>query len=272
VYLILYPMIGAGLGCLIRRSPAATRWVRPATFFAVEPLSAQESEERGRRVRRSASMGFGTGLVLALVATALDFAWRGWPFLAPTLIIALLLYPYVGVLIGFNLGLRQGDPKPSIRHLRFRMRTLMILVAYVALLLGLGSEAARVSGAARQCHAKALTAQAMIDVFRGLLEKSLVDLARRKNAEELRQGRIPAGLLPSQKDFLKSLDTTANEEYKKYRYALIADGEEQQAKLAEVNVGTYDRLINYHRKLAEKYEKAAQEPWVPVGPDPPMPP
>ena len=43
------------------------------------------------------------------------------------------------------------------------------------------------------------------------------------------------------------------------------------SKLAEENVATYDRLINYYMELAEKYQKAVQAPWRSVAPDPPMP-
>jgi hypothetical protein len=40
------------------------------------------------------------------------------------------------------------------------------------------------------------------------------------------------------------------------------------ARLAE----QYGRLYDYHRRLKEKYERAAARPWLPVAPDPPSPP
>src|SRR5437773_570444 len=41
-YLVLFPMIGAGLGSLYQRCPEMWYWRRPASFFAVGPLSAEE--------------------------------------------------------------------------------------------------------------------------------------------------------------------------------------------------------------------------------------
>ena len=90
-FLIIYPLIGAGLGCLLHQHPAARKWRRPASFFAVQPLSDEEREERGRRVKKYVWTGFGTGIVISRVSTALDFAWRGWPFLAHSLITSLML-------------------------------------------------------------------------------------------------------------------------------------------------------------------------------------
>jgi hypothetical protein len=37
-------------------------------------------------------------------------------------------------------------------------------------------------------------------------------------------------------------------------------------------VQQYKRLYDHHRRLKEKYERAAACPWLPVAPDPPSPP
>ncbi len=270
--LLVYPLIGLGLSWVGYRNPHIQwRWMRPPGFFSVEPLSPEEAAARGRRIRRFAWLGFGTGIAIALLTTALEFAWRGWPFLAGTFIGSMLFYPYMGMLLGYNLSLRPGDPKPSIRNFRFRMRTMMILVAYVAILCGLGTVASRYSSLAQRYRANALNSRTLFDVFQNLLDKARAELKRADNAKELRAGRIPDGLLPSQKVFLKGLDGTATAEYKKYRYGLIADGEDLQARLASQNVAEFTPRIQAYKTLAEKYEKAAQEPWVRVEPDPPMP-
>jgi len=259
-YLLLYPLLGLGLGWLLYQSPHARHWVRPRGFFSVAPLPPEEAQARSRRILQFVRIGFGAGIATALVATALDFAWRGWPFLAGTLIVGPLLYPCLGMLVGYSIGLRPGDPKPSIGNFRFRMRTLMILVAYVALLLGLGSEAGRYSGVAWQYYAKALNSRTMVEVFQRQVQQNRVDLKRADNAQELRSGRIPHGLLPSQKAFLKGLEGKTTEQDTRYHYELIALGEDQQARLAGQNLTEYGTLIAYHKKLAEKYTKAAQEP------------
>ena len=111
----------------------------------------------------------------------------------------------------------------------------------------------------------------MLEVFQNLLDRARADLKRADDAKELRAGHIPDGLLPAQKTFLKGLEGNATEEYKKYRYGLIADGEDRQAGLATLNVAEFTPRIEIYKRLVEKYTKAAQEPWVPVEPDPPMP-
>ncbi|SIO43098.1 hypothetical protein SAMN05444166_4661 [Singulisphaera sp. GP187] len=271
VYLLLYPLIGIGIGWFYDRHPHARTWVRPSGFFSVEPLPPEEADARGQRSRRFMGIGFGAGIAISLMATALDFVWRGWPFLAETLIPTLLWWPYLGLLFGYSMSLQPGASKPSIRNFRFRMRTVMILVAYVALLFGLGTQSARYSGLARIYHEKDRAARAMVDFFQSQIEKSRVDLKRADNAKELIAGRIPDGLDPSQKVFLKGLEGKSTESYKQYRYGLIADGENRQAGLAAKNLAEYGALVESHRKLAAKYAKAAREPWVPVEPDPPMP-
>ncbi|MDR3617779.1 MAG: magnesium transporter [Paludisphaera borealis] len=270
-FLIVYPVVFAIIGSATRRSPPARLWKRPTEFFATEPLSAEENEVRGRRVRKSVWTGFGTGIVVGAMASVLDFAWRGWPYVSEMLGLSLFLFPYFGAILGFNMGSRPGDPKPSLRDIRFRMRTLMILTAYFAICLAVAVQTSRVSGAAKIYHFKARDAVTTAGVFQGILDQQIADLGRKRNAEELRAGRIPEGIDKSQKDFLRSLDQTATEEYKKYRYGLIADGEQRLAEIALSNVDVYSRIVDYFKKLAEKYEKARLEPWLPVEPDPPMP-
>ena len=140
------------------------------------------------------------------MATALDFAWRGWPFLAGTFLSGLLFYPYFGMLLGYNISIRPGAAKRSIRSFRFRMRTLMIMVAYFGILCGLGTVILRYSRLAQQHHWKALNARTMMDVYRTLVERNRADLKRADlkradNAKELRAGRIPDGICPPRKTF-----------------------------------------------------------------------
>jgi hypothetical protein len=266
-FAIVNPLVCAGVGCLCHRYPSARRWRTPS-FFAIEPLTARERQERSRRLSTFVWAGFGMGIVTALAATSLEVAFRGWTAL-DFLIPALLIYPWLGAWAGFLFGLRPGDPKPSIRPLRVSLRTSMILVAYIALLLGLGMQAVHISGAARERRALSLNAQSLSDMFISKSEKCLVDMGRRmKNAEELRRGRIPEELDEVHRAFLKSFDKTASDEFKKHRYSLMADSEEQQAKVAEEMFRTNDRAANDQKTRADKYRKAAQEPWAPVEPDP----
>ena len=108
----------------------------------------------------------------------------------------------------------------------------------------------------------------------GVLSKQQAQAPMRlRNAEYLRRGEIPDDIVQSQKDFLKSLDTDKKitPDYRKYRYELIADGEERLGHIAENNVKELTALVDYYWKLAAKYEKAQKKPWLPVAPDPPKP-
>lgn len=264
-YLVIWPTIGTLVGYVRRRRVAAPMHDNPS----------QEEQERQRQRRgKFVTAGFAIGLVLGLVSTLLDLAWRGWFILPFQLILNLLIFPYFGVLLGFNLSRVPGEPKWSWRFLRFNMRTMMVVVAYVALLFGLGVVTGRIGGAARRYYQQYLNAKQMVDVFDGVLRKEQVKApVRLRNAELLRDGVIPADIMQGQKDFLTSLDmdNKVKPDYRKYRYGLIADGEELQGRMAEKNVQTYTTLIDYYAKLAVKYEKARHEPWLPVEPDPPRP-
>jgi hypothetical protein len=266
-FAIVYPLVCAGFGCLFHRYPAARSW-HPPTFFAIEPLTPRERLERIRRISTFVWAGFGMGIVTALTATSLEVAFRGWTVL-DLLIPELFIFPWLGAYAGLIFGLRPGDPKPSIRRLRVSLRTSMILVAYIALLFGLGMQAVHLGGVARERRALSLNAQAVGDFHRREIETFLVEMPRRmKNAEELRRGRIPEELAKVNRAFLKSFDKTASDEYKKRRYSLMADSEEHQAKVAEEMIRTNERAANYWKTRADKYRKAAQERWAPVGPDP----
>jgi hypothetical protein len=75
----------------------------------------------------------------------------------------------------------------------------------------------------------------------------------------------------SQKQFLKMLDRTASPQYRKEQYSLLADSEQEQADLAAENVRHWREAVDDYKARAEKYEKAARRPWLPVEPDPPEP-
>ena len=55
-------------------------------LFGLTVAARRGCGRAGDQIRRSMWIGFGAGIAVALVGTALDFAWRGWPFLAGTLI------------------------------------------------------------------------------------------------------------------------------------------------------------------------------------------
>ncbi len=171
--LVGFPILGAVVGGMSHRNPETRTRARgitpPADDYATGPVSAEAREARLHRIRKSVWTGFSAGVVAALAASAVDFAVRGWPFVGQTLSGCLILLPLLGAGFGFNLGQRRGDPKPSLQDARFGMRTLMILTAYLALLIGFGMRVSRTSTTARWLHAQSLAASQSADFYREIL-------------------------------------------------------------------------------------------------------
>lgn len=233
--------------------------------------SPDETEWRSRIRARWVYGGFGIGLVLGFVVTAVHVALSGWRILPFQLVLNLIWCPYLCALIGYN---RCPVPRDgSGKRLRLHTRFLMVLIAYVALLFGMGVTTGRLGTTALRYYNKYSSSESMAKVFREQARKSELE-ARQKlgSAAQLRSGKIPESLLQIQKDFLRSLDRTATPEYRKLRYGMIADGEERVGKLQERNAMVYRGLTEYHEELAAKYDRAQRRPWLPVAPDPPMPP
>ena len=158
-YLLVYPLVGLGICWFGYRNRHAWRWVRLPIFSRSEPLPSEEAAARGRLDPAIRLDRLRAGIATAVVATALDFAWRGWPFLSGTFISGMLMYPYCGMGLAFNMSLRPGDSKPSIRHFRVTIGTLMVLVAHFGLLCGVGTVLSRFSQVAQRYHANALNSR-----------------------------------------------------------------------------------------------------------------
>jgi hypothetical protein len=133
-FLVFFTAWGVGLGATLFRKARQQRENAAEPGGALEPSTSQEALERRRQRRaRSIEWALGIGVALALVATALDSLLREWYIFPIELVVNLLFFPALSVALGLNLSREPGDPRPSLRELRIHMRTLMILVAYLAL-------------------------------------------------------------------------------------------------------------------------------------------
>ena len=271
-FLLLYPMIGLAIGWRNASLPKAVSWRGPADFSSEGTKSTEIETEIQRRWRTSVYQGFGVGLAVALLNIAFDFLWRGLPFLTANVIQSVWFYPVMGCLIGFFQGLRRGDPKPWLFRPRFRLADMLVVVGYLALLMGLGSEAERISKTARIYYTKEGYSRSISKRMEGLIEQNRKELESSARAETLRSGRIPAGLDASQTTFLESLNAPGTDpSYRKQRFNLIAESEERTAQLARQNIDAYKALYDYHKALEAKYARAKNHPSIPIEPDPPGP-
>ena len=148
----------------------------------------------------------------------------------------------------------------------------MVVVAYVAILYGMGVSTAQ----ARKCRStvsgKSSRADTMVKIYQDLQKKSADDAKLpRTNIAGLRAGKIPEGLQKGQREFLQSLDEDAKvtPEYRKYRRELITDGEESARIRQEHNVLVFQQSEEYYAHLAAKYEPGPTATMDSVEPDPP---
>jgi hypothetical protein len=263
-YLVYWPPACVAISCL--RWPGAARF--PDRFNRT--ATRMPDLQRGR----FGVAGFTMGLVYGLVATALQLLPGCWWILPQTLVFNMLLFSLTGFVVGCRVGRVPGERRWSWRFVRFRMRSMMLLIAYLAVLLGLGIVTARIGLRAQRYLQQYVQAREMASALGGQLTKSQAEvLVRFRNAGRLREGAIPTDIMKSQQAFLKSLDTDlkVKPEYRKYRYNLIADGEDYLGRQAETAVKSLTASVNYFSQLAAKYEKAMHKPWLPVEPDPPRP-
>jgi len=109
-YLVIWLAVGLVVGYYRRRAAAP---------MPEDP--SEEDRERRRRTRpRFVAVAFAIGLALGFVATSIDLAWQGWFILPDRLVLNLLLFPYFGVLVSFNLSRGAGEPMWSWRFMRFK--------------------------------------------------------------------------------------------------------------------------------------------------------
>lgn len=159
---------------------------------------------------------------------------------------------------------------------RFRIRTLMVVVAVVALVLFSAVEARRLYRLRKEYQRKVFMHRTLEEVFRG--SASIIRTAAAKaedRAVRIRRGevdeyqkvsdRIRAELKLEREDlseFVKRNPETAN---------TWAVSFEKFAKEERASADHEGVKADYHACLREKYERAARYPWLPVEPDPPEP-
>ena len=237
-------------------------------------LAPAGGDPGARKLARWSYAGFGVGIILSMATTAFlvgDDNYQNLPFL----VFYLTWLPPLYLILARRMARPRGTGRPKWRFPRFRTQTLMIIIAYVALLCGLSVRLVPLGARSGQYRQKWSSADSMARVYRPMARNAAAEAGlKRQSIEQLRVGKIPESLSPGQRVFLRSLETDPKitTEFRAYRRGLIADGEEQLRRLQERNAFVFGRLAVYYEELAAKYEKARRRPWLPVEPDPPMPP
>jgi hypothetical protein len=245
----------------------------------VEAVEDAARRQRGRKHARWCYAGFGLGVVVGFGIAAIWGAMNKFSFINmfEVLILNLIWWPAVGLLGGNALGRPRLAERRSWegKRLHLRLGTLMAIIAYLAFLMSVGVTSRRWDHSARAAYLAFARSDGLVTIFREQGVKSAEVVAqKRATIEGLRSGKIPDGLQPIQREFLRGLDLDPKltPVYRKERRDLIQAGEERIKAMMERNVVVYRELTAYHEQLAAKYDQARWHPWLPVEPDPPAPP
>ena len=232
-----------------------------------------EAGRRRRRVRWSYG-GFVLGLGLGLAYTAIQVANSGYTALLFCFVLASIGCPLLGAVVGRVVSRTRPKQAQPWKLPQLRVYSLMALVAYSAFFLGGGIWSYKLTITAFRDLNKSLSSAEMAKIHRKLQGDSRTNAAlRRANVEGLHEGKIPVGLLPIQRDFLRDLesDSKVTPDYRAYRRGLITESEEEHRRWMENNVGVLGRIVDHFERLADKYEWHRWHPWMPIDPDPPVP-
>jgi hypothetical protein len=219
--------------------------------------------------------GFAIGIGLGLACTAAQIATLGYHFLLlldPVL--HLIWAPLLGLVVGRALSRTRPEKSRKWGPPHLHVHTQMVIVAYVALLFGVGISTTRLGIAAQRYLQESVNSAERARRYREQARECDADAKlKRANVADLRAGRVPVGLLPIQREFLQSLqdDPKVTPDYRAHRRGLITEGEEAHRIRQEHNVGLMGRIAEHFEKLAAKYEWYSWHPWLPIEPDPPVP-
>jgi hypothetical protein len=251
--------------------------VSPDADRAAPSVDSSAEVPSGDAVRSPAAWiygGFGIGIVMGFVITAVQIGDDGYQILPFHLVWNLIWAPFLGAMMGLGYSRRgQTGPRKWSRP-QLRTRDLMAAIAYLGLLLGMGISTLEIGNNARKYNQKALNSVEFAKVHRELGVKSEADTKlKRANVLGLRAGKIPDGLFQGQREFLQGLedDAKVTPEYRKYRRDLILESEERDVSRHDLNVIMLRKRVEYFEGLADKYKRARKRPWLPVEPDPPIP-
>ena len=247
----------------------------------IGPSNSPDDVERWRRSRGHRVLtwfGLGLGVFFGLGLSAAQVAFQGYHTLPYQLLFNLTWTPLICLILCYNQGRprRGGWPRWSwLRPPRIHTWTLMVLVAYLAILCGLGVGTRRIGDSARAYYLRYVSANSLAEVYRRIGGTAVRDAEKeRANIAGLRAGKVPDGLMPVEADFLRGIeaDPGLTPADRASRRGLILDREVRAEAMQARNAVVFGGLADYHRRLAAKYDRARWHPWLAVEPDPPMPP
>ena len=264
-YLMIWPALCLAGACLVWPGVDQVARCMRARARPAAPLALQLYVE----------ISVAIGLAYGLIATVLELLWQGWRVLPGALVLNLMLFPFLGLVVGLRLSRAAGEPRWSWRFMRFSMRTMMLLIAYLSAPVGVGRGGGphRFAGepifsaafaGARYCGcAEGSASQEPGGGPRPFADCQATSSRNDSHRIHARPERLPQIAVCGRKGKAGIPQVSLA--------SLIADGGEDLGRAAEVAAHFLAASIDYYSKLAAKYEKAMREPWLPIEPDGPRP-
>ena len=140
-------------------------------------------------------------------------------------------------------------------RVRFRLRTLMILVAVVAVGIGGYFEAVRLTTLRARYQSTAESHAKMAAIYEDQVANSEAGVKTSEEAVAYVDGILAEALTPQRREYI-----TARRDYF-----------EQMVSFRQVQVQANRVLARYNAKLSLKYARATRRPWQGMSPDPPKP-
>ena len=141
---------------------------------SLESTSKPDGEEEAKRDRQRQKMvatAFSLGLILGLIGVGLDLAWKGWRVFADQTGFDLIAMPFLFTLVATVATRLPGDPFLPWRRVRFHVASLMLGVAYLALILGVRANTRQLGYRALEYHTKRKAASRSIEFNREFVDQ-----------------------------------------------------------------------------------------------------
>jgi hypothetical protein len=213
--------------------------------------------------------GLGLGIVTGLIVSVGQAVLDGWILLDTQLPFNLVWSCALGIIVGLGTCPVPRTKVPFRWRSRFSIRAMMIAVAVLGIILGVGIVTHRISRAARLYQQRSNNAAQKIRYFHSMA------LQYEDGAEQLLKKMKqpnPASATQGQMDSRQPVGAGGSYEARMKRYKAIAETVAQGRQSRHPMVIWYHEKAAYEAMLADKYDRAMWRPWLPVAPDPPEPP
>jgi hypothetical protein len=212
--------------------------------------------------------GLGLGIVTGLIVSIVQAVFNDWVLLDTQLPFNLAWSSALGYFVGFGTCPVPKTKTPVIWRSRFSIRAMMVAVAAVGIILGIGIVAHRISRAARLYQQMANTAERKVHYYRSqAYQVQSVELQVVQPMKPLGAESLPLG----QKDSRQSPDQGESYESRMQRHNRMAGTAQRPPQFQHPFNNWCREMAEYQAMLVDKYRRAMRRPWLPVAPDPPEP-